>query len=1025
MVNLLVRKQDGTTRCILPSQGNKQMITSAKREQTLMQADVITVGLVSGAPSDIAIGDNITIDGRKYRVNQIPRIRKVTEKMYESDIVFESAKYDLTNVQMLMPADTILDHYTGNMEKFLDLIVSNANRVYPGEWVAGEVPDTEYVTKSITEKNCLAALQELCTSFEDNYIFVISEAGDVKTIDVKEDGDISGVQLRYGRGRGLYSITRDATSSESVVTRLYVYGSTENLTTGYRHSRLCLPNKDKTTSYIQDNTKVALYGLKEGFANIDDVKPHSTGEVTAIVADNVLQFIDTSIDFDLNAKWQDTANDYAEYLAMRNLETSAEIRQNYLDNVLNTSKYLIDKPCVTFTKGTMEGMSFRVANFDFATHKFTLVENVENEGTDMEQHYPDPNTTAYRIAVGDTYNLTDIYLPYSFVEDAEDTLETAGNAEYAERSSMLATYSVELDPEYIVRYMSGVFSVIPGDYVRITDSDIGIDKQIKVQSVQEDLLTGKVSIQISDIRKRKKGYISNRQEFEAAVLDVNGRTMQDHTTLTCKFTPNYQGSGNKLNITSGVFVSSELTGRQQSWNIDARTYDSIAWRGEYYIFLRLSKQRNYGWAYLSPVEIGDDFPPSLEQIVAGCATPIGMGAPSDDDYYFKIGTLSAKNAHGKRTLSLIYGQQVVTGHSIIGGVIEDINGNQIVDIELGELGYVENGTRVGVRQKMAEKIEPNEFGYDEYGFQMTVRGGGVCQVPRVNFGRDNAILVNRKKMLPAMRNMLDARVGAIELQLFGCKTQDVIAEIKVRGWNGLSALVLGDIMSKEAVDMAEAAAAEEAEIGRFDAQVGEDTIFFDLELYRYAVKLVESAGLMGMDITGIYDILPDPGSTDQQEILLHVLNSGVAQDGIVYCQDNDMYVAAEFVNMIAESIKDSAMTISEICNIVYGEPDATVMQNMIALVISEETNGSRSLMYDNTPCSVFSEEMVVPKKMYDEDAVNSVAAAIREQINDITDSDIYQMNERWPYAAHYIARYLSDEMGIYRWQDESYHDVKE
>ena len=82
------------------------------------------------------------------------------------------------------------------------------------------------------------------------------------------------------------------------ITRMFVYGSSENLGNSYRHSRLCLPGKNKDTSYLQST--ILGVPIKEGIKVYDDIKPERTGSVTVKVDE--LTFIDSNHDFRFKRK---------------------------------------------------------------------------------------------------------------------------------------------------------------------------------------------------------------------------------------------------------------------------------------------------------------------------------------------------------------------------------------------------------------------------------------------------------------------------------------------------------------------------------------------------------------------------------------------------------------------------------------------------------------------------------------------------------------------------------------------------
>ena len=55
-----------------------------------------------------------------------------------------------------------------------------------------------------------------------------------RTINIGTVGTIHDHTFEYGKGNGLYSITRTSVDSEAIVTRLRAYGSDENIPTGYK-----------------------------------------------------------------------------------------------------------------------------------------------------------------------------------------------------------------------------------------------------------------------------------------------------------------------------------------------------------------------------------------------------------------------------------------------------------------------------------------------------------------------------------------------------------------------------------------------------------------------------------------------------------------------------------------------------------------------------------------------------------------------------------------------------------------------
>lgn len=133
------------------------------------------------------MGDQIDVYGKTYTLNQLPGIKKTGNRNFEYTLTFEGVQYELIDVQFLLPDDTVLDSFTGDLEDFLGILIGNLTRVYPGKWVLGVYPaNTEYKTLTYTEKNCLEVLQDLCEQYSTE--FEITQANGVRTLNIKTAG---------------------------------------------------------------------------------------------------------------------------------------------------------------------------------------------------------------------------------------------------------------------------------------------------------------------------------------------------------------------------------------------------------------------------------------------------------------------------------------------------------------------------------------------------------------------------------------------------------------------------------------------------------------------------------------------------------------------------------------------------------------------------------------------------------------------------------------------------------------------
>lgn len=489
LTNITLYKKDGTSRP-LADRHTATDITSAVQKWELNSEDIVTITLKSPYPQSFDIGDKIIIFGREYKLNRLPKITKTGAHEFQYDLEFEGIQYDLFRVTYDLTIDTtsntlqdvLGDSLTGDLERFMTVLIANANRVFEGKWSLGECPETES-DKTLTfaeSDNCLSVLQTLCD--EDNFDveFEIEQVDGVYIINLYESvGQILPYTFKYGKGRGLYELTRENVSSSNIITRLKVYGSTDNISHKYHADRLCLPDKSKGESYIEKEEAVEKYGIFEGRKDFDDIYPTFTGSVTEVVADSVLQFIDSEFPFDLNE----------------------------LDEDGVSTKYLIsgNSAKIHFNTGNLAGYEFEVSSYDHDTKKFTLIQITDERGYEFPSDKEEYGDT-FKFAVGDKYKILDICYPDSITEEAERALEEAGNEYYDKYCQPQVKYGIEITKAWL-EALAGSDSTIsnifqPGDYVHIIDEDIGVDRLIRIQAFERNFLDPyEYTLTISDIEE--------------------------------------------------------------------------------------------------------------------------------------------------------------------------------------------------------------------------------------------------------------------------------------------------------------------------------------------------------------------------------------------------------------------------------------------------------------------------------------------------------------------------------------------
>lgn len=724
--NIIITKPNGS-RVPMESRATATAITAAKQTWALNAEDTIAITVVSPFSQSYGIGDVITVFGRDYRLNRLPKVSKTGMQEYQYDLEFEGIQYDLMRVTYDVNINTTNnqlqdiqgDSLTGDLKRFMEVLISNANRVFPGKWALGVCPETDGDnTLTFSESdNCLSVLQTLCSEDKFGVEFEIERVNGVYVINIKKTiGQTLPFVLEYGKGKGLYSISRENVSSSNIVTRLKVYGSTENITSKYRADRLCMFGKDKASSYIEKADAVAKYGIFEGRKNFD-IKPTFTGKVSSVVDGDVLSFIDTSFPFDINAK-----------------------------NASGETLYLISgvSAKVHFNSGNLAGYEFEVHAYDHATHKFTLVKQTDDRGN----VFPSETSPAFQIGKNDTYKVLDIAYSRDIEEAAEKKLAEEGNKYYDQNSQPKVQYSVNVTKAFIENKLAlsdGITNVFaPGDYLPIKDDEIGVDKSIRIKSFTRNVLdpydysltisdtqtkgdiTTRVISDLVDIDKvltinnlkdpaqaranwrssrevlnmvfdpETGGYYKDKitpESVDTMMLSVGAKSMQ-FGLINTVFEPNFQGNPNLFKWKGGVLTHYAIDpDKARSWVLADGT-TALQQDVPYYIYAVCNRDNSAGTMSISATQHKVEESPNV--------------------YYFLIGILGSIDADTKvRAISLTYGFTTINGRFIKTGRIESADGTTYFDLDQSEIGgrivFTQNGQEKTLEELGSEAMESKDF----------------------------------------------------------------------------------------------------------------------------------------------------------------------------------------------------------------------------------------------------------------------------------------------------------------------------
>ena len=691
MEQIIIKKPDGTE-IPLFSRKNVSSVSKANQKTALLSDDVVSITVSSALPLDLDIGCVLILYGKPYKLNQLPEPAKEGERRYTYELRFEGLQYDLIDVHYHLPEDAYGETYYSDLAGHLQVLMCNINRIFPGKWVLGTYPEnTEYKNITNSGKNCLQVAQELCSDY--GVEFEITTDGTTYTLNIKEKVGITHTfTLRYGRGKGLYRLERKNVNNAGIVTRLYVYGGTENLGRNYGHTRLCLPGTTRLTSYIEDEAAIALYGVKEGEKTYD-IKPQRVGTVTALGAD-VITFADSTM-FDLNAKDADG----------------------------KSTKYLIDGTSakIKFESGGLAGYEFDLHSYDHATKTFVINKFQDENGS----VFPSETSAAFQIAVGDKYSISDIQLPDEYIDEAEEELEEEGSKYLPTVSQPQVSYKLELTEGFFTSLFGDEVEteiLHVGDFIPIEDEQIGVNKAVRITQIERDLLkphsyditlsdtitkttTVRVWNELQEIneviqinkladpakaRRRWKetqellnmvfdpegDYYSEKIKplsIETQMLSVGAKSTQ-FTLQNITFQPNYGGNANTLYVSNGLLVHYAIDpDGLKYWVLEGATYSGLTSGTAYYIYAKCPTNGTAGNIILSETAKTVD---------------------SEAGYYnFLIGVLNSvvTDEGGKnpgRLVSLTYGSSTINGRFIRTGRIESNAGSCYFDLDNNEIGGV-------------------------------------------------------------------------------------------------------------------------------------------------------------------------------------------------------------------------------------------------------------------------------------------------------------------------------------------------
>ena len=714
-INLI--KRNGT-QIKLFSKDPFRTVKTATQSKSLMGVDTVTLSILSREIISFDKGDRINVNGENYYIRTKVNRELTSEGYFKYDAIFYGVLYDLMKTPY-RDMDASGNSHTStfdlvyDLKEYIRVLINNTNKDYPNWWVFDETgcPDKDPIPFQFSCNNCLEVLQQVCQKFKVD--FRITQNNNVRTIQIGHFGsnitppDGSSF-FEWGRGKGLYSLKENKVDDKSIKTRLWVEGGTSNLPTGYRNyaMRLQLPlrRKNKNEHTLSDGTVIAANSEYIGISNenaryiedtalshtlgvdadsvlYDEIVPTRTGTVTAIYSGgetpDYLSFADSSMDFDIN------------------------------DHLVNNVSAK-----VTFITGKLAGQELEISKYDATNKKFTLIPFQDSRGLNI----PTEDNDAFRIEVGNKYKLTDIVMPESVIDDAEENLWYAGYDDLCNLKQARVQYSMELNRMKLLEDLptdSDTVLFNPGDYVPVKDTRFGVQKNIRIQKVDRNLLlrhdyhltisdTATIDLitqsvvntqnhevivinnQLRDLTKKRRGWRTTEElrtmvfdtdgyfdtdNFKANSIDTNmltvGSKSQQFVLSGVVIQPNFDGNKNRIKVSAGSLVHLTIDDNARIWNLQA--YDATMGNTTgYYLYARCAKSGNNGVWLVTQTRYKAD--------------------PDGDYYYFLIGIIgSANDASGGHTayrdFTTTYGFTRINGNTITTGKIVTDDGYNYLDLD--------------------------------------------------------------------------------------------------------------------------------------------------------------------------------------------------------------------------------------------------------------------------------------------------------------------------------------------------------
>ena len=484
----------------------------------------------SESPIELAIGDYLIYRGERFEINYDPTILKKASKNSTGDaftydnVKFNSLSDELTRCDFLdyVPRDNNI-HFTSlpkfsffasSISNLAERIQVNLDRIYTGDkkWTVTVHP--EYVNKkniniSVDTINVWDALALTNSEFEANFIIRGREIT-IGTAGIAVDNI-----FKYGKGKGLYEIERNAEADQKIVTRLRAYGSTRNMPDRYYNKlsgssvgnylpnnmavdNLMLPGFPETTldPYI-DSDNIEELGIREGTIFFDGSQEGLEEIFPSIEGMTAQQLEDAGITVSIGPG--DNGNLDEVYSAEQltddgQADNKGEIEKGSFTVTLkdigfDINNYLLGETATLSMKdGMCGGRDFEITKCEKHGNKYILTcTRVYDDG--IKLFFPYKN---YNIKSGDKFVLLDISMPDVYIKAHSQRLLSSAKKWLAKNDYIRYSYIPKVDNIYMARQHDDAVAnnqtsihdtIKEGDLMLFEDDDLGISGSIIIDSL--------------------------------------------------------------------------------------------------------------------------------------------------------------------------------------------------------------------------------------------------------------------------------------------------------------------------------------------------------------------------------------------------------------------------------------------------------------------------------------------------------------------------------------------------------------